>query len=314
MDENVLKNRMILIVDDKVDNIMRITRILDKYSMEYATCTSARHAIVSYINNPRYIFDIGLIDIIMPEMDGNELAEYISKTDKSFPLIALSSIDTKVNNIVGEFNITLTKPYTENQLVKSIYTILKSNWKDSPQDYINRTGRRTSLSDSPSSITAMCSDDKMNKDTYSVAVNDNVNIQILIVEDNYYNRLTITKLLNALGYYNLVVVNSGKSAITKIKRNKGIKLTIDETTGKFTGKSIYDVILMDIVMPNMNGITTSIKITKLFAKRNLRPKIVAVTANVMPGDREHCLNEGKMDDYRSKPILKESLAEALTKI
>jgi CheY-like chemotaxis protein len=59
---------------------------------------------------------------------------------------------------------------------------------------------------------------------------------------------------------------------------------------------------MDIAMPIMDGLEAAKNIDELFKRRSDRPKIVAVTANAMSGDKEKYLNEGKMDAYISKPI------------
>ena len=145
-----------------------------------------------------------------------------------------------------------------------------------------------------------------------IPINYNVNMNILIVEDNYYNQNTVKRLLNMLGYYNLTICDGGKEAIKLIKNNKGDKLEMKNK--KIMKKSFYDLILMDIVMPEMDGITASKKITEMFNSRSLRPKIIAVTANVMNGDRERCIDDGEMDAYISKPINKEALCDLLAQI
>lgn len=73
-------------------------------------------------------------------------------------------------------------------------------------------------------------------------------------------------------------------------------------------KRPYDVILMDIKMPNMNGITAAKEIRKLWP--NNGPKIIALTAYALAGDKERCLEAG-MDDYIAKPMKTADLAEAL---
>ena len=73
----------------------------------------------------------------------------------------------------------------------------------------------------------------------------------------------------------------------------------------------YDVILMDVQMPEMDGLEASRQLYRLYP-REVRPRIVAMTANAMAGDREACLAAG-MDDYVSKPIRVEALASALAR-
>jgi CheY-like chemotaxis protein len=75
-------------------------------------------------------------------------------------------------------------------------------------------------------------------------------------------------------------------------------------------KSIYDVVLMDLQMPKMDGIEATRHIISRFPPER-RPQIVAMTANAMEGDREICLAAG-MNDYITKPINIEQLAKALS--
>jgi CheY-like chemotaxis protein len=72
----------------------------------------------------------------------------------------------------------------------------------------------------------------------------------------------------------------------------------------------YDIILMDVQMPEMDGLEASRKIQELYQELRYKPWIVALTANAMEGDREACLAAG-MDDYISKPIKTEELALAI---
>jgi CheY-like chemotaxis protein len=74
----------------------------------------------------------------------------------------------------------------------------------------------------------------------------------------------------------------------------------------------FDLVLMDVQMPEMDGLEASRRITAQWPK-DARPRIVAMTANAMAGDREMCLAAG-MDDYVTKPIRVEQLVEALNRV
>jgi CheY-like chemotaxis protein len=76
------------------------------------------------------------------------------------------------------------------------------------------------------------------------------------------------------------------------------------------GRQTYDVVLMDVQMPEMDGLEASRRIVANARSGGERPRIVAMTANAMQGDREACLAAG-MDDYVTKPIRVEALVEAL---
>jgi CheY-like chemotaxis protein len=75
----------------------------------------------------------------------------------------------------------------------------------------------------------------------------------------------------------------------------------------------YDLVLMDVQMPEMDGLEASRRIVARWPSPTERPRIVAMTANAMQGDREQCLAAG-MDDYVTKPIRVEALVEALNQV
>ncbi|MBI5033689.1 MAG: GAF domain-containing protein [Chloroflexi bacterium] len=117
-------------------------------------------------------------------------------------------------------------------------------------------------------------------------------LRILIAEDNAINQKLAVKLLVQMGY-RADVAGNGVEAIQAIERQP------------------YDVVLMDVQMPEMDGLEASRQICARWS-RDVRPRIIAMTANAMQGDREMCLAAG-MDDYVSKPIRMNELVEALNK-
>ncbi|MEO1132599.1 MAG: response regulator [Cyanobacteria bacterium J06639_1] len=115
-------------------------------------------------------------------------------------------------------------------------------------------------------------------------------LRILLAEDNRVNQKIAKKLMQRLGY-SIDIVENGLEAIAALRREP------------------YDVILMDVMMPEMDGLEATRAICAEWPPQT-RPRIIAVTANAMSGDRETCLAAG-MDDYISKPVRVEALAEAL---
>ena len=75
-------------------------------------------------------------------------------------------------------------------------------------------------------------------------------------------------------------------------------------------RQTYDVVLMDVQMPEMDGLEASREIVRRWPQATARPRIVAMTANAMQGDREMCMAAG-MDDYLTKPIRVDQLVDAL---
>ena len=116
---------------------------------------------------------------------------------------------------------------------------------------------------------------------------------ILLAEDNVVNQRLAVKMLEKAGY-RVVVTNNGVEAIAAW-RNRS-----------------FDLILMDMQMPEMDGLETTVQIRLAESGSNRHVPIVALTANAMNGDRERCLAAG-MDDYLSKPIRQKELMEMIAK-
>jgi CheY-like chemotaxis protein len=118
-------------------------------------------------------------------------------------------------------------------------------------------------------------------------------LKILLAEDNVVNQKVALNILKRLGYRADVVAN-GLEVLQALNRQS------------------YDVILMDVQMPELDGLITTHQICQRYAPFE-RPWIIAMTANAMQGDREACLEVG-MNDYVSKPIRVEALVESLQKV
>lgn len=117
------------------------------------------------------------------------------------------------------------------------------------------------------------------------------NANVLLVEDNLINQKIVILSLKKI-VKNIEVANNGKEALDKF------------------GTSKYDIILMDIQMPIMNGYVTTKKIREIESSTNSHTPIIAITANALLGDREECLAAG-MDDYISKPFQIEVLIQKM---
>jgi signal transduction histidine kinase/DNA-binding response OmpR family regulator len=119
-------------------------------------------------------------------------------------------------------------------------------------------------------------------------------LRILLAEDNVVNQKLALRLLQQMGY-RADVAGNGIEAIECVARQP------------------YDVVLMDVQMPEMDGLEASRRIVARWPDAAQRPRIIAMTANAMQGDREECLAAG-MDDYVTKPIRVDALVQALMQV
>jgi CheY-like chemotaxis protein len=115
-------------------------------------------------------------------------------------------------------------------------------------------------------------------------------LSVLLVEDNAVNQKVALHFLHRLGYTAKVVVN-GREALQTVERER------------------FDLVLMDLQMPEMDGCEAARQIRRHIASAH-QPKIVALTANALHGDRELCLQAG-MDDYITKPLALDDLVSVI---
>ncbi|UCH39251.1 MAG: response regulator, partial [Gammaproteobacteria bacterium] len=252
-----LTGRKILIVDDNVTN----RRILVKQSLLWGLLPSATASGIEAMDLVRHgdEFDIAILDMSMPEMDGLDLARQIReyRSAESLPLIMLTSLSQRPNsNLMDEiqFSSFLNKPIKASQLLEAFKAALGvESTMDKPFAPVN----------------------------FDASLAQSNPLRILIAEDNVINQKVVQRLLQKFGYRSDVVSN-GAEALNALERQH------------------YDLILMDLHMPVMDGLEASEKILQKFPPAQ-RPRIVAMTANVLPGDREACREAG-MQDFLAKPI------------
>jgi CheY-like chemotaxis protein len=217
-------------------------------------------------------FDLAILDMHMPELDGIELACEIHKLPgyQKLPLLLYSSLGIGEQVECGpEFAAQLTKPVRPSALYDTL---------------MNLFAARTQLEPQPAAAPRPTLDPEMAQ---------RHPLRILLAEDNAVNQKLALRLLSQMGYRADLAAN-GLEAIAALKRQA------------------YDVILMDVQMPEMDGLEATRQIRDLGAQL-YQPTIIAMTANAMQGDRELCLAAG-MDDYVSKPIRVEELVAALEKV
>jgi CheY-like chemotaxis protein len=115
-------------------------------------------------------------------------------------------------------------------------------------------------------------------------------LRVLIADDNALNQNLLKRLVSKLGH-TADVVSNGREAVASVAQDA------------------YDAVLMDVLMPEMDGLVAAEAICRRWPRGN-RPRLIALTAMAGPGDQERCMRAG-FDDYMSKPVRLEELSEAL---
>ena len=263
-----IRGLKVLVVDDNATNRRILTELALGWGMEVRAAASGPEAL-GWLRDAE-IFDVAVLDMHMPDMDGEMLAREIHRLQgaESPPLVLLSSIGAREDvDDPGLFAAFLTKPAKPAQLVVALSASLRPD----------RAGERTR---SVHPFTPSPTPDGPLRPEH-----------LLLAEDNVVNQKVALSMLRKLGYRADVAAN-GREALESLVRQT------------------YDMVLMDIQMPEMDGLEASREILKRWPDRADRPWIIALTANAMLGDREKCLAAG-MDDYLAKPIKLDELASAL---
>jgi CheY-like chemotaxis protein len=125
----------------------------------------------------------------------------------------------------------------------------------------------------------------------SAAVMSGSPLRVLLAEDNAVNRVVATRLIEKQGHH-VVAATTGREALAALRR------------------ADYDVVLMDVQMPDMDGFEATRTIRVMEQHTGRHQQIIALTAHAMIGDRERCLEAG-MDGYLTKPISPQQLKELL---
>ncbi|MCC3405457.1 MAG: response regulator [Microcoleus sp. PH2017_10_PVI_O_A] len=325
-----LTGKRVLIVDDNATNRQILTLQAQSWGMVPRASASARLAL-DWIA-AKEVFDLAILDMQMPQMDGLALAAEIRQYPdcQKLPLVMLTSIGRQEINtpaIEVDFAAFLNKPIKQSQLYNVLINIFG---KQNTEIRMQRTLLRPLLQSIP-------------------VLAESLPLRILLADDHLVNQKVALQILQRMGY-RADVAGNGIEVLEALHRQP------------------YDVVLMDVQMPEMDGLEATRRIREGFLAalslengreesevsitdeefnngkltqeqsnnpksqienpeltqeqsnnpqskiQNLkwtRPWIVAMTANAMQGDREECMAAG-MDDYLSKPIAIEELVRALS--
>ena len=261
-----LDGKRLLIVDDNATNRRILALQSGKWGMASRDTEFPSEALRWLAEGEK--FDLAILDMHMPEMDGLTLARGIAKITPGLPMVLFSSLGRRESDDTeGVFRAYLAKPLRQSQLFDTLVSLLS----------------REVVKTAPATAPA--------KPQMDPGLAERHPLRILLAEDNAVNQKLALRLLQQMGYRADLAAN-GLEAVESVERQT------------------YDVVLMDVQMPELDGLDATRRICGQHPAGN-RPRIIAMTANAMQGDREMCIAAG-MDDYLTKPIRVDQLVEALT--
>ena len=298
----------LLIVDDNATNRKIVRYQVSAWGMhvdEAENATTALQALREHASMG-IPYDIAVLDMRMPEMDGELLGCQI----KADPLLASTKLImmTSLNHggsssriLAQGFSAYLVKPVKQSRLVDCILNTLMADaalrsplaLAPSDADRLAYRFNDGSLND-PSFDQGLRLAGKTERSTERMSdkVHPTQTLTLLLVEDNAVNQRVTLSQLKHLGY-TADVASDGAVALQMMT----------QTT--------YDLVLMDCQMPGLDGYSTTREIRRLEADQLQQAIIIALTANAMKEDRDQCLAAG-MDDYLSKPLRQDLLAAKLS--
>ncbi|MDP9004573.1 MAG: response regulator, partial [Verrucomicrobiota bacterium] len=266
-----------LVVDDNAVNRRILSEMLRNWRMKPTVVDSGARALeeMTQAVDAKAPYEIVLLDATMPEMDGFALAEKIQEqpalADATVMMLS-SAMPAGTAERCDALGVSgwLTKPITQSELLDAILIAVPKS-RSSSSSILSPVAQARTRS----------ADGEENPGT----------LRILLAEDNLINRAVATGILEKKGHV-LVHAANGREAL------------------KAFSDGAFDLILMDVQMPEMDGFEATRRIRELEEMTGGHMRIVAMTAHAMAGDRERCLAAG-MDDYVSKPLRKEDLLRAL---
>ena len=262
-----LQGKRVLIVDDNATNRRVLALQAAKWGMATRDTESPNEALGWVASGER--FDLAILDMHMPEMDGLALARKMRAARRELPLVLFSSLGRReAGDTEGQFDAYLAKPIRQSHLFDTLVGLFAKE----PAAPVAQTPAKPQMDPEMASRHPL---------------------RILLAEDNVVNQKLALRLLQQMGY-RADLASNGIEAVESVQRQT------------------YDVVLMDVQMPELDGLDATRQICALMPAPG-RPRIVAMTANAMQGDREMCIEAG-MDDYLTKPIRVDRLVEALAAV
>lgn len=271
----------VMIVDDRMEHRINMTRLVVKWGMQPACFTCTSEAIMALDMQPDR-FAIALVDIDLSESaagdNGAIFAQYVRSKKLAMCLVAVSSVGSTFGGD-GLFDHVLVKPITEMQLFNTLQRVFI---------------RRRSSAAASSAVITRSNSDPTPSVAATAAVAGGSGLQqpqqqqkIIVVDDDRTNAGLFTDMLLALGYEHVRTAHSATECL---------RMLSEETA---------DTVFMDIVMPEVDGVECTRRIRRA-PTRYGTPKIVAITADALDSTKHKCL-QGGVDYFITKPLTMDDL-------
>ncbi len=268
-EQPLLRGKRVLLVDDNPISRRLLGLQLRNWGLEFIEAGSGAEALARLDAGTR--FDLAIVDHQMPLLDGPALAVVIRQRHdaRRLPLLLLTSLGKREPQSPGTFSSVITRPVKASQLYDALVTCVSSDTLLPAPNQV-QSGREGSA--------------------FGRRLGETLPLRILLAEDNATNQKLALLVLERLGY-RAEVAASGREALRALARQR------------------FDVILMDMQMPEMDGLEATRRIRREVALAE-QPWIIAMTANAMDSDRRLCIEAG-MNDFLTKPLNVEALIAAL---
>jgi len=281
----------ILVVDDNEVNRSILLEQLGSWGFDPTAVTSGREALLSLrgaVDRDKP-FDLIVLDYHMPRMDGGETAMAIRADEaiKSTPIVMLTSVDTRSDGqAFKELDIQghLVKPARAELLLETVIDVLQSELNQKRKGHVDDE-------DLFIDFTAGEEGDSTERHRVGRKTTGDTGLTILVAEDNAVNQIVIEQILTETGH-SYVIVENGRRAVEQYSEISP------------------DLILMDITMPELDGLAATRTIRDMEKDTGGHVPIVGLTSHTLKGGRENCMEAG-MDDYVPKPISVNNLNDAL---
>ncbi|MES2684649.1 MAG: response regulator [Pseudomonadota bacterium] len=269
--------KRVLIVDDNDTNRRLLRAAAELWGMQVRDTAYPKQAL-EWIGEGEH-FDVAVLDYLMPDMDGKALGSAIRRyrDARQLPMIMASSAQM-TRRLAPDFAAVVAKPLRRSTLFDAFQDALLGE----------RIGRLPQEAARPGSdVEELAADGQT-----LAAVLPASPVRVLLVEDNETNQKVTTRMLRSLGYQSDLAVN-GAEAVAAVQARP------------------YDVVLMDVHMPVMDGLEATRRIRAL--PLSPRPRVFAMTASSLDSERLECVEAG-MERHISKPVQRKVLAAALADV